>query len=178
MDLMARDLAEPMLAFLRTHAAFAPLILFGIMLLEGIIVTTFLFSGVVIILAAGALIQGGILPYGPVFIGIFAGFWMGDTINFMLGHRGERWFRNLGVVRSRPQLLTKAEALLVKWDWMAIAASRFLGPSRPFVTFLAGVFQMRPAVFHLTTIAATLLLTAGLLNAGMTGVQLWQGWKQ
>jgi membrane protein DedA with SNARE-associated domain len=178
MELLTRDMAEPILAFLREHARWAPMILFGIMLLEGIIVTTFIFSGVVIILASGALIQGGILPYGPVFIGIFTGFWMGDTINFMMGHKGERWFRNLAMVRSRPQLVAKAEALLVKWDWMAIAASRFMGPSRPFVTFLAGVFQMRPMVFHLATIAATLLLTAGLLNAGMTGVQLWNSIKR
>ena len=178
MDLFTRDIAEPMLAFLRENAAYAPMILFAIMLLEGVVVTTFLFSGVVIILAAGALIQGGVLAYGPVFLGIFTGFWVGDTINFMLGHKGERWFRNLAVVRSRPQLVAKAEALLEKWGWMAIFGSRFLGPSRPFVTFLAGVFRMQPAVFHVATIAATALLTAGLLNAGMTGVQLWQGWKR
>lgn len=178
MELFNRDMMEPILAFLRTHAGLAPLILFGIMLLEGIILTTFLFSGVVIVLASGALIQSGILPFAPVFFGIFLGFWIGDSINFMLGHKGEHWFRNLSIVRKRAHLLQKAEALILKWDWMAIFLSRFMGPSRPFVTFLAGTFHMRPSVFHGATILATLLLTAGLLNAGMTGVQLWQGWKR
>ncbi|MFM9973997.1 MAG: DedA family protein, partial [Beijerinckiaceae bacterium] len=89
MELFNRDMMEPILAFLRTHAGLAPLILFGIMLLEGIILTTFLFSGVVIVLAAGALIQSGVLPFAPVFFGIFLGFWIGDSINFMLGHKGE-----------------------------------------------------------------------------------------
>ena len=177
MDLISKDLIELMLAFLKTHSAWAPLILFGVMFLEGIILTTFIFSGVVFALATGALIKSGILPYGPVFFAIFMGFWVGDTINFMIGEKGERWFRNLSLVKSRPQMLEKAEAFLTKWDVLAIFFSRFMGPSRPFITFLAGTFHMRPLQFHAATIISTFILTALLLNAGMTGVELWKQWQ-
>jgi membrane-associated protein len=128
-------------------------------------------------LAAGALIQAGVLSYPHVFLAIFTGFWVGDTINFHLAHRGEAWFRSLSVVRSREAVLARAEALIARWGIAAIFLSRFLGPSRPFVTFVAGVLRMPPAGFHVATIIATLLLTFGLLNAGITGLELFERLK-
>jgi membrane protein DedA with SNARE-associated domain len=172
-----KDVLEPVMEMLRAHAGTAPLILFGIMLLEGVILTTFLFSGTLMTLAAGALIKAGALDYWHVFIAIFTGFWVGDTINFALAHRGEHWFRSLGAVKSRQALLERAEALIAKWGTAAIFISRFMGPSRPFVTFFAGVLRMPPAGFHIATVLATLLLTWGLLNAGITGVELFERWK-
>jgi membrane protein DedA with SNARE-associated domain len=177
LELVGRDVLEPMVAFLRANSAYVPLILFGVMLLEGIVLTTFIFSGVVFCLAAGALIQTGALSYAPVFLAIFTGFWVGDTINFHLAHRGETWFRGLTVVRDRPHMLEKAEAFIKKWGLAAIFASRFMGPSRAFVTFLAGVLRMPPTGFHVATIVSTLILTAGLLNAGMAGVELWEKFR-
>ncbi len=177
MEMFGREVLEPVMAFLRAHAATAPLIIFGIMVLEGVILTTFLFSGTLMTLAAGALVQAGVLSYPHMFLAIFTGFWVGDTINFHLAHRGEGWFRNLGVVRSREDMLHRAEALIRKWGTAAIFISRFMGPSRPFVTFFAGVLRMPPTGFHVATILSTLLLTAGLLNAGMTGVELFERWK-
>jgi membrane protein DedA with SNARE-associated domain len=173
MDVFSRDIMEPILAFMRLHAAWAPLILFSVMMLEGIILTTFLFSGVVIILATGALIKSGVLPYGPVYLAIFLGFWAGDTINFMIGQRGENWFRNLAMVKSRANLVEKAEGMIKNWGAAAIFVSRFLGPSRPFVTFLAGTFRLQSAAFHGATMLSTAILVWGLLNAGMTGVELF-----
>jgi undecaprenyl-diphosphatase len=174
LELVGRDVLEPMIGWLRANSAYAPLILFAVMLLEGIIVTTFIFSGVVFVVAAGVLIKLDVLNYPHVFLAIFAGFWVGDTINFHLAHKGERWFRNLGVVRSRPGTIEKAEAFILKWGVAAIFLSRFMGPSRAFVTFLAGALRMPSERFHLATILATLLLTAGLLNAGMAGVDIFE----
>lgn len=177
MEMFGKEVLEPVMAMLRAHAGTAPLILFGIMLLEGIILTTFIFSGTLMALAAGALIKAGVLDYTHVFLAIFTGFWVGDTVNFALAHRGEHWFRNLSAVKKRPVLLHRAEALIGKWGTAAIFISRFMGPSRPFVTFFAGVLRMPALGFHLATILATLLLTAGLLNAGMTGVELWERFR-
>jgi membrane protein DedA with SNARE-associated domain len=173
LSMISRDVVEPMLALLRNHADWAPLIVLGIMVLEGVIVTTFLFSAVVVSLATGVLIHNGALPYGPMFLAIFTGFWIGDTINFMIGYRGDSWFRSLNAVKKRPKLVAKAEALIENWGWAAIFISRFMGPSRPFVTFLAGACHMRHLQFHIATAVSTLLLTWGLLNAGITGAELW-----
>ncbi|MGL4240444.1 MAG: DedA family protein [Beijerinckiaceae bacterium] len=177
LELVGKEVLEPMIAWLRANAAYAPLILFGVMLLEGIILTTFIFSGVVFVLAAGILIKLEALSYAHVFLAVVAGFWVGDTINYHLAQKGERWFRGLSVVRARPGMLEWAEAFIGKWGLAAIFLSRFMGPSRTFVTFLAGALRMPPASFHMATILATLLLTAGLLNAGMAGVELWEKFR-
>ncbi len=177
MDLLSKDMIEGVSAFMRTHALWAAPILFGIMVLEGIILTTFIFSGAVMILAAGALIQAGVLEYTSCFLAIFVGFWLGDWINYEIGRQGDPWFRNLGIVKSRPAMMQKAEKLIANYGVTAIFISRFMGPSRAFVTFLAGACHMRPKDFHLATLVSTFLLTYGLLNAGMTGLQLWDRFK-
>jgi membrane protein DedA with SNARE-associated domain len=177
MELAGKEMLEAVMAFLTTHQRYAPLAIFGVMVLEGILFTTFIFSGSLITLAAGALIQNGTLPYGPVFVAIFTGFWCGDTLNYMIGRTFEDRMRAMNFVLRHQDKLNKAEAFLNKWDGSAIFLSRFMGPTRPFVTILAGAFRMRPAVFHGATVISTLLLTAGLLNAGAFGLQMLKGLK-
>jgi membrane protein DedA with SNARE-associated domain len=177
LDLLSRETMEAMMAFMRTHAAWGAPILFAVMVLEGIIATTFIFSGSLMIVAAGALIQAGVLGYAGVFAAIFGGFWLGDWINFEIGRRGEHWFRNLSVVTSRPALMARAQALIDRHGWAAIFLSRFMGPLRPFVTLLAGACRMPHQPFHIATVVSSILVTAGLLNAGMAGVQLFDKWK-
>jgi len=172
-DLVSRESLQAIDAFMRAHAAWAAPILFGVMALEGVIVTTFIFSGALFIVMAGAMVQAGVLDYGQAFAAMALGFWLGDTINYELGLRAEHRIRGLGVVKSRPGLVARAEAMIARYGWMAIFASRFLGPLRPFVTLIAGACRMPRRPFHVATVISTLLLVAGLMNAGMVGVQLW-----
>jgi membrane protein DedA with SNARE-associated domain len=168
---------EPMLALLRNNQQWATLIIFIILVMEGVIFTTFIFSGTMLVLAVGFLIQNGTLAYWPMFSVIFLGFWVGDTLNFILGNYGKPWLLKFSLINKQTAKIDYAERMVRDNSIWAIALSRFLGPSRPFVTFLAGASGMRQPLFHVVTIAATLVLTFGLLNAGITGMQLWQGMK-
>jgi membrane protein DedA with SNARE-associated domain len=78
---------------------------------------------------------------------------------------------------SGSAMMQKAERLIENYGVTAIFISRFMGPSRAFVTFLAGACHMNQKDFHLATLVSTFLLTYGLLNAGMTGLQLWDRFK-
>jgi len=177
LDILSKDAINGIMEFMRLHAAWGAPILFTVMLLEGIILTTFIFSGSLMIVAAGALVQAGLLPYPAAFLAIVFGYWLGDWINYEIGRRGEHWFRNLSIVRNRPGILEKAENLIARHGSAAIFISRFMGPTRPFVTFLAGACHMNSRAFHGATLLSTMLLAAGLLNAGMTGVQLWERFR-
>jgi membrane protein DedA with SNARE-associated domain len=176
-ELFASGLAD-LQVWLTAHARVAPFVLGGIMLLEGIIFTTFIFSGSVILVAAGALIQQGVLPYWPSFAAVVIGFWAGDTVNFLLGRHGETWMRGTRLVRRHEALLKQAEGFLTRWDTAAIFLSRFMGPTRPFITLLAGTAGVPARVFHAMTLLATVLLTAGLFNAGSFGMQLWKSFPK
>ncbi len=168
---------EPMIAMLRGNPQWTTFIIFAILTMEGVIFTTFIFSGTLLVLAVGALIQNGTFNYWTMFATVFLGFWFGDTLNYILGNRGKPWLLTFSIINKRPRLVERAERLITEYGIWAIVLSRFMGPSRPFVTFLAGAFGMRQSIFHLATIGATLLMTFGLLNAGITGLQLWKGLK-
>jgi membrane protein DedA with SNARE-associated domain len=168
-----KHLLESALTLLEQYAAVAPGILFAAMLLEGIVLTTFIFSATLLALAAGMLIQAGVLNYLPTFIAIFSGLWVGDAINYALARRGKEWFHRLRAVRQRRQLVQRAEILVSRWGFIAVFSSRFMGPSRPFITFLAGVMQMSAVSFHIASAFATLLLTFLLLAGGMKAAQMF-----
>jgi membrane protein DedA with SNARE-associated domain len=168
---------EPMLALLQGNQQWVTSIVFVILVMEGVVFTTFIFSGTLLVLAVGLLIQNGTLAYWPMFIVIFLGFWVGDTLSFVMGSYGKPWLLKFPLISKRLTIIERAERLIKNYGMWAIILSRFMGPCRPFVTFLAGAFAMRQPIFHLATIAATLFLTFGLLNAGITGAQLWQGMK-
>jgi membrane protein DedA with SNARE-associated domain len=176
-DLFVSSLSD-IQRWMTANAGIMPFVLFGIMLLEGILFTTFLFSGSLILVASGALIHQGTLPYWPCFVAVVIGFWLGDTINFLIGRRGETWMRSSRFLAKHQALLDKAESFLKRWDKAAVFLSRFMGPTRPFVTFLAGAAGIRSAVFHAMTLLATILLTAGLFNAGSVGMKLWMSFPK
>jgi membrane protein DedA with SNARE-associated domain len=161
---------------LRAHPYATPLLIFGVMVLEGVVVTTFIFSATLIILAAGAMVQAGVLGYPAVFAAIFLGLWAGDALNFGLAARGESWFQHLQVVRRHQSMLRRAEHLVSRWGLLAIFLSRFMGPTRPFVTLLAGLLKMSAGRFHLVTALSSLLLTAALMQLGMGGLAAWKHW--
>jgi membrane protein DedA with SNARE-associated domain len=177
LELASREALEAIAGYMRTYAVWSGPILFAIMALEGVILTTFIFSGSLTILAAGVLVQQGVLPLAPTFAAIVLGFWFGDWVNYEFGRRGEAWMRSFAIVQRNTALLDRAEAFLGRWEKASIFLSRFMGPFRPFVVFLAGPAGIRPGVFHAMTLVSTLLVTAGLLNAGMTGVQLWERFR-
>ena len=171
MDLLNVESLKAIEAFIRANAVWGAPLLFGVMVLEGLVFTTFIFSGTLFIVMAGVLIQAGVLGYLPVFAATCAGYWLGDWANCEFGRIAGPRMRELAVVKARTGLLAKAEGMLDRHGIAAIFISRFMGPLRPFVTLLAGTSGMPRITFHAVTLIATALLVAGLLNAGMTGVQ-------
>jgi membrane protein DedA with SNARE-associated domain len=167
-----RVLVQSALTLLEHYAAIAPGILFAAMLLEGVVLTTLVFSATLLMLAAGMLIHAGHLSFSPTFIAIFSGLWMGDAINYALARRGRGWFYRLRAVQKRKRLVERAEALLSRWGFIAVFSSRFMGPTRPFVTFLAGATQMSAVSFHIASAISTLLLTFLMLACGMRVAQM------
>jgi membrane protein DedA with SNARE-associated domain len=166
------SLVQSALMLLQQNAAVAPGILFTAMLLEGIVLTTFIFSATLLALAAGMLIQAGLLSFFPTSLAIFAGLWMGDAINYALARRGKDCFHLLRAVQQRKHLVQRAESLVSRWGFIAVFSSRFMGPSRPFVTFMAGVMKMSAVRFHIASATSTLLLTFVLLAGGMKAAQM------
>ncbi|MGL5114168.1 MAG: DedA family protein [Beijerinckiaceae bacterium] len=172
LDVFGREALDPILAALRANPTLAIAALFGATAIEGVVLTTFFLSGTVLTVAAGAAIMAGSLDYAAAFGAIFAGFWFGDTANFVLGRHGKPWLEKRGMLAKQAVLLSRGEALVGRHGWLAMFLSRFMGPVRPFATLAAGALKMPALPFHAATVASTAILTYALLHAGMTGASL------
>lgn len=169
---MISDLILQQLDLLQRHAGLVFVVLFLAMAMEGVVFTTLLMSGTVVLLAAGAAIAAGSLSYTPTFIALVLGLWAGDTASYWLGRRAKPWLMRQSFVARRADAMAKGEAMVARHGWLAIFVTRFMGPVRPFVTLAAGACNMGAVAFHVTTLVSTAIVTAALLQAGMTGLSV------
>src|SRR5215831_5740816 len=75
-------LVQPTLDFIAAHAEWAALVMFVTAFGESFAFVSLAFPGTSLLIAAGALMSAGTLPYGAVI-----GATLGDTISYWLGRR-------------------------------------------------------------------------------------------
>ena len=80
-------LVQPMLDFISTHSGWAVAIMFVTAFGESFAFVSLLFPGTSLLIAAGALMAAGSLPYFPILAGAVLGAVLGDTVSFWIGHR-------------------------------------------------------------------------------------------
>lgn len=107
----------------------------------GLVVTPFL-PGDSLIFAAGALSAGGALSVVWLYIILVAAAFIGDTVNYWIGHSvGPAAFEGQHRFLKKAYLL-KAQAFYEKHGGAAIVLARFVPIVRTFAPFVAGVSKM------------------------------------
>src|SRR5258708_25542647 len=81
------DLVQPSIDFIAANAHWAAAIMFITAFGESFAFVSLLFPGTSLLIAAGALMAAGTLPYGPVIVGAVVGAVLGDTVSYWLGRR-------------------------------------------------------------------------------------------
>lgn len=122
-------------------------ILFGVIFVEtGLVIMPFL-PGDSLLFAAGALAAGGALNIGVVFGLLLLAAFLGDTVNYWIGH----WIGPRAFSGKLPFLkkahLDKAQAFYEKHGGKAIILARFVPIVRTFAPFVAGVGKMNYGKF-------------------------------
>ncbi len=172
MDLSAAF--DAALAFAAEHRAWAGVI-YGLMAFgESMVVLGVLIPATGVMMATGALVGNGTLPFLDLWIGGALGAALGDTVSYRIG----RWL-GPGVHRiwpfsRRPEMLAAAEALFARWGWMAIVVGRFIGPLRASVPTVAGMAAMPPGIFQLANIGSAILWIPVLIFPGTIGGWAWR----
>lgn len=126
-----------------------------------------LVPGAALMLAAGALVGAGLVDFWNIFAWAVGGAVLGDGVSFWLGHHYRDHLRDLKIVRRHPQWLSHATTFFHRHGGKSILLARFVGPVRPVIPVVAGMFRMSPLRFVINNVLSALLWAPAHLLAGM-----------
>lgn len=121
--------------------------------------------GGILVILAGFLSAQGYLDLGDLIWFAAIGAILGDSLSYWLGSKGARFFRNENRILKLSHL-EKGEQFFKKYGEKSILLGRFIGPMRPIVPFVAGLFRMRQRTFLFWNIVSGFLWAAGYLLLG------------
>jgi len=160
------DLVHPALAFIAAHANWAAAIMFITAFGESFAFFSLLFPGTTLLIAAGTLLPGGTLPYGPVLIGAVLGATLGDTVSYWIGRRFGDGMAKVWPFSRHPDLLPNGIRFFARHGGKSVFIGRFFGPLRAVIPLAAGLMQMPRGWFWLANVTSALVWAPMLLFAG------------
>lgn len=173
----AMDLAAvftDLLGFVEAHRAYAgpvfALLAFG----ESLVVIGVLVPATGVMMAAGALVGAGTLPFADLWIGGALGASLGDSISFWVGRRLGPHVHRLWPFSRHPEMLAAARAAFARWGWAAVVVGRFIGPLRASVPTVAGMSEMNGWTFQAANVGSAILWIPVLIAPGSIGALAWE----
>lgn len=121
--------------------------------------------GGVIVVLAGFFSARGYLDLGDLIWFAAIGAILGDSISYWLGSKGAQLFRSENKI-LKLSLLEKGETFFKKHGNKSILLGRFIGPLRPIVPFVAGLFKMNIRSFFVWNVTSAFLWATSYLLLG------------
>lgn len=138
---------ESILAFLRDHALFAPIVVFFLAMGETLVIVSVFIPSSIILFGLGGLLAAGGVPLWPSLLGGALGASCGFLLSYLLGTALQNRIFRIWPFRNYPELIDRAVAMAHKRGAVGVMAGHFFGPLRPFVPVAAGIARMRPGPF-------------------------------
>ncbi|WP_097305247.1 bifunctional DedA family/phosphatase PAP2 family protein [Pseudomonas chlororaphis] len=129
--------------------------------------------GTVLLFAIAVMAGSGALSLGETLaLGFFGGL-LGDVVSYLLGRRFHQNIRRLPGLRHHPEWINGAEAYFQRYGIASLLVGRFIGPLRPMLPMVAGMFDMSfPRFFAVSLLAAAGWTVAYLLPGWATGAAI------
>jgi membrane protein DedA with SNARE-associated domain len=162
------DLVQPTLDFIAANAHWAAAIMFITAFGESFAFVSLLFPGTSLLIAAGALMAAGTLPYGPVIVGAVVGAVLGDTVSYWLGRRYGGGIARIWPFSRNPELLPGGIAFFERHGGKSVFIGRFFGPVRAVIPLAAGIMRMPPGAFWFANVTSAIVWAPMLLLVGDT----------
>jgi len=124
------------------------------------------FPGTSLLIAAGALMSAGTLPYGPVIAAAVIGATLGDTISYWLGRRFGDAIGRFWPFSRYPDLLPRGIAFFEQHGGKSVFIGRFFGPVRAVIPLAAGIMRMPRGRFWFANVTSAMVWAPMLLFAG------------
>ncbi len=160
------DLVQPTLAFIAAHSGWAVAVMFVTSFGESFAFVSLLFPGTSLLIAAGALMSAGTLPYLPVLAGAVLGAVLGDSVSYWIGRRFGAGIARLWPLSRHPDLLPSGIRFFDRHGGKSVFIGRFFGPVRAVIPLAAGILRMPPDRFWIANIASAIVWAPMLLFVG------------
>src|SRR5215212_4579963 len=158
--------AEPLLDLIQAHSDWAAVVMFMTAFGESFAFISLLFPGTTVLIAAGALMSAGTLPYTPVLIAAVAGAMLGDSVSYWIGRRFGGGIARLWPFSRNPELLPQGIGFFKRYGGVSVFIGRFFGPIRAIITLAAGIMRMPRGRFWFANVASALVWAPMLLLVG------------
>lgn len=153
--------------WLAANPSWLSVAVFLIAFVECLAIAGIIVPGTVVLFAVAALAGSGILPLSEVLLLGFLGGLLGDAISYFLGRRFHQNIRRLPGLRTHPEWIGTAEAYFQRYGIASLLVGRFIGPLRPMLPMVAGMFDMPFPRFAAVSVVAA---------AGWSVAYLLPGW--
>lgn len=159
-------LVQPTLALIAAHAGWAFAVMFVVSFGESFAFLSLVFPGSSLLIAAGALLATGSLPYLPVLAGAILGAVLGDSVSYWIGRRFGHAIARVWPFTRHPDLLPGGIRFFAKYGGLSVFIGRFFGPIRAVIPLAAGVMRMPPGRFWVANAGSALVWAPMLLVFG------------
>ncbi len=160
------------LPFIADLGIWAYVLLFGFAFGESIVVLGLLVPGATFVVLFGFVVSQGMYHFTDAVIVASVGAILGDILSFALGRKG------IDPAKRFPRLFAqdtvdRAEKFMKEYGVAGVFFGRFIGPLRPFVPFIAGVFRMRLRSFMAMNVSSAVVWATAYLAIGFFFGQFW-----
>jgi len=149
------------------------LAIFLVACIECLAIAGIIVPGTVLLFAVAVLAGSGTFSLGETLLLGFLGGMLGDAISYAIGKYFHQNIRRLPLLRSHPEWIGSAEAYFQRYGIASLLVGRFIGPLRPMLPMVAGMFDMPlPRFIAVSLVAGAGWSVAYLLPGWATGAAM------
>lgn len=162
---------DTFLAYLQQLGDAAYWLLLLVTLGESFVLAGIFVPGTTVLVFMGALAQFGYYDYPQLALFAIVGGIIGNAVSYEMGRTGRFRVGNVSFVHRQTH---SATAFVNKYKALSIFLSRFIGPIRPIVPFVAGMGEMGRGRFYAYTFISSIVWCASYLALGYAFNFAWQ----
>lgn len=171
MQLTLSTYGQELIAFVKMHQAWAPLIVALLAFGESLAVISLFIPATIALVGIGALIGASDIPFWPIWIGATVGASLGDWLSYWVGYKLEDRAKHVWPLSRYPDLYERGEKFFERWGMWSVFIGRFFGPVRAIIPLIAGVFEMPQLHFQIANVLSAALWAFLLLAPGFATLQ-------
>ena len=164
---------DSLTAWLGANPQWLGLAIFIVACVECLAIAGIIVPGTVLLFAVAVLAGSGALSLHETLLLGFLGGILGDALSYTLGKRFHQNIRRLPLLRSHPEWIGSAETYSQRYGIASLLVGRFIGPLRPMLPMVAGMFDMPlPRFIAVSLVAGAGWSVAYLLPGWATGAAM------